>query len=252
MEIVKLHCLGNAYLVVGAEAQQYSLPDLALVLCRGQGAVGSGLIALSPGPPGRRKMELYNSRGVRVEPGASALRCAGYVLGDGSWELDTSSGLQRVDVQGQDTVLWFPPPVFGGEYQIGRDFHGYLVNLVHRYFVTIVYDLRDLDLEFQGQALDRYFGGIEVIFVRDDGTNIGARIWQRGGGEIAGSGTGASAAAATLWRLGRWREPMPLAMKGGTATIYMDRHGRFVQHAAVERVYEDSLEEDFLRNLTLV
>jgi diaminopimelate epimerase len=154
--------------------------------------------------------------------------------------------MQRVDIQGEDTVLWFPPPVFGGEYQIGRDFHGYLVNLIHRYFVTFVHNLQELDLQFQSLSLDRYFGGIEVIFVRDDGTNVGARIWQRGGREIAGSGTGASAAAATLWRLGRWREPLDLAMRGGTVTMYYDGQGRFIQHAAVAQISEGLVDEKLL------
>jgi diaminopimelate epimerase len=246
MEIVKLHCLGNDYLVVGEEAQQYSLPALAEALCRQrQGAGGDGLIVLSPGPPGRRRMELYNSRGMRVEPGPSALRCAGNFLGAGSWELDTGTRRQRVDVREKDTILWYPPPVFVGEYQIGCDHHGHLVNLFQRYFVTFVHQLRDLNLQIHGQALDRYFSGIDIVFTRD-GEAIEARIWRQGRGEIPGCGAGACAAAATLLRLGKWREPMEITMAGGRAVMTLDRQGRFVQQVAVERVLEAQVNETLL------
>lgn len=232
MEIVKLHCLGNDYLVAGPEAQQYSLPALAGALCRSRhGAGGDGLIVLSPGPPGRRRLEVFNDLGVRVEPGASALRSAAFLLGDGSWELDTGSGLQRVDVQGNSTILWFSPPVYGGAYQIGRDFHGYLVYLGQRYFVTFVHSVNELSLDFHGQALDRYFGGISVVFVQERRI----RIWQQGR-EIPGCGLAACAAAAVLWRLGKGQEPLQLDMAGGTVIMTPDRQGRIMQQAAVERV----------------
>src|SRR5690554_5690124 len=169
MEIVKLYCLGNDYLVAGPEAQQYSLPALASILCGlRQGIGGQGLIVLYPGEMGWAKVEFYTPQGLRIAPGADALRCAGFLLGTGDWVMDTSIGQQRVNVRNQETVLWFPPPVIGGEYQIGRDYHGYLINLVSRYFVTFVHRTQGLDIDRQGEALDRYFGGTNLILVRDE------------------------------------------------------------------------------------
>lgn len=226
MEIIKMHCLGNDYLVAGQQAYQYSLPAIARLCSRYS---SSGLLIVNPGPPGRRRIDLFNDRGGRVEPGTSALRCAGFSQGAGTWELDTGTRIHRVEVQ-EDVGFWFPPPVFGGEYQIGRDFHGYLVNMFHRYFVTFVHNLGQ-DLEHIGEALDRYFGGIDVVFLHY-GESIQMRIWHKGG-ELLGSGTAACVAAATLARLGKWKEPMEILMPGGRVLTRIDHHGRYKQLARV-------------------
>jgi len=244
MEIVKLHCLGNEYYVVSAGAQPHPLPALAGVLGGQLQMEGvRGLIVLWPGPPGQRYVEVYNPKGVRVTPGACALRCAGYASGLGSWELNTGSGLHRVEVKDQETITWFSPPVYGGEYRIGRYYHGYLLNLGHRYFVTFRQDLYGLNLEAQGEALDRYFGGVDVLFLHQ-GDEVEMRIWQRGG-EVAGSSTGACAAAATLLRLDRWQEPMVICMPGGRVTMSVDARGRFVQQTPVELLETIELEGEY-------
>lgn len=247
MEIVRLHCLGNEYLAAGTEAHQFSLSALALALCQtwyGQGC--SGLLVLSPGPPGQTRLDLLSSRGDRTLPGTSAIRCAGYFLGNGSWEMDTGWGPQRVTVWNNLTDLWFPPPLIAGEYQIGRDFYGQIVSLRQKYFVTSVHKLGELKLEAHGQAVSRYFGGISSVFFQDF-KNVEARIWQEGRGEAA-SGSGACAAAAVLRQLGRWREPMTIEMPGGSVEITIDRQNWFVQKAAVSFV--SSIPADVLEEIT--
>lgn len=109
----RLFCLGNEYRVVGPEATRHPLPVPAQR--GGESDRIRRVIVLGPGLEGRHRVEMYNPRGVRVVPGASALRCAGYALGQGCWELETDTGIRRVYVRGGETVLGFPPPVYGGD-----------------------------------------------------------------------------------------------------------------------------------------
>lgn len=228
MKILRLYCLGNEYYVVSAH---HPLP---LVKGLGQSIPRREVVVLSPEGQGQCRVEQYNSLGTRVVPGTCALRCAAYVLGSGSWHLDTDTGSHLVDVRDGETVFSFFSPIYGGEYQIGWDYHGYLVNLVQRYFITLPSNINGLDIQGQGEALDRYFGGADIIFVQE-GRDIDLRIWQRGG-ELAGSCTGACAVAAVLYRLGRWREPMQISMPGGKVTMEYYPQGRFLQRAEVQEV----------------
>lgn len=235
MEILRLHCLGNDYLVAEAEAQQFSLSSLAREFCRLDHGMGcAGLIFLCPGQPGSWRLEVYNYKGGRIPAETGAFRCAGYYLGDGGWELGTEFGFQRVDVQGGSTDLRFPPPVLGREYQVGQDFYGQVVSLGQSYFVTSVHRLASLNLDLHGQAIYNYFGGINCVFFQDY-KNVEVRVW-RDGREASSSGQGACAAAAVLLRLGKWREPMSVEMSGGTVEIWVDRLGDFVQRAAVRQI----------------
>lgn len=229
---IRLNCLGNEYLVVSLESTRHPLPVLTNRGAKYSGV--RGVIFLESGLGGRYRVELYNSRGVRVAPGACALRCAGYALGQGSWELETDTGVHRVEVRGRETVLSFPSPVYGGEYQIGRYFHGYLVNLGQRYFITLRRNIHDLNIQAQGEALDRYFGGVDTVFVQGD-EKLQLRIWRRGG-ELASSCTAACAAAAVLYRLDKSWLPLHISMPGGKVYVERDSLGRFIQSAQVVEV----------------
>lgn len=229
MEILRLYCLGNEYYVVSAH---HPLPTLVKGVGQSVSRGVRGVVVLWSQGQGRHRVDLYNPQGVRVVPSACALRCAGYALGFGSWQLDTDTGSHWVDVRGGETVLSFPSPLYCGEYQIGRDYHGYLVNLVQRYFVSLRHDIDDLDIEMEGEALDRYFGGVSTVFVQEEGRDILLRIWRRGG-ELSGSCTGACAVAAVLHRLGKGKGSILISMPGGQVIIERDCRGGYVQTVAV-------------------
>lgn len=228
----RLFCLGNEYRVVGPGATRHPLPVPAQR--GGESDRLRRVIVLGPGLEGRHRVEMYNHRGVRVVPGASALRCAGYALGQGCWELETDTGIRRVYVRGGETVLGFPPPVYGGEYQIGRDFHGYLVNMGQRYFITFRRDIHDLNIQNEGEALDRYFGGVDTVFAQA-GEVLQLRIWRRGG-ELPSSCTAACAAAAVLHRLDKGMLPLRISMPGGEVVVEWDPSGRYIQRAPVAEI----------------
>ncbi|HOB35767.1 MAG TPA: hypothetical protein PKL39_08480 [Bacillota bacterium] len=232
MEIAKLHCLGNEYFVLHAEAGLHPLPVLACTAGKKPSARGvKGLIILLPGVAGSYRVEIYNFQGIRTLPGTCALLCAGHSLGTGAWELDTDAGRRRVEVHGAMVRTWLPPPVFGGEYCIGRYHHGYLFNLYRRFFVTFGNNMQATDFARQCQAIDRYFGGVDVVMA-DARREAALRIWQRGC-EMPGSATAACVAAACLHRLGRRQEPLRVGMPGGEVTVAREGDGGFVLFAPV-------------------
>lgn len=231
MKITKLHCLGNEYCVLRAGTAHHPLPTLASQGGRLFLGGAKGLLVLCPDST-RYRVELYNSQGARVAPGACAVRCAGYALGQGSWELNTDSGLYHVTVQGNQTGLCFPPPTYGGEYQIGKDYFGYLLSLGQRYFITFQRTIRGMNIQTYGEALDRYFGGANIVFAQE-GVTVQVRIWQRGE-ELSGSSKGAYAVASILQRLGRGQCPILVSMPGGKTTMDYDSQGRLIQLAPVQ------------------
>ena len=87
------------------------------------------------------------------------------------------------------------------------------------------------DFARQCQAIDRYFGGVDVVMA-DARREAALRIWQRGC-EMPGSATAACVAAACLHRLGRRQEPLRVGMPGGEVTVAREGDGGFVLFAPV-------------------
>ncbi len=80
-----------------------------------------------------------------------------------------------------------------------------------------------------------------VVFVRPSADELEVRLWERGVGETASSGTGAAAAVVTAVRLGKSPRKTRVHMPGGTLSVHWKLGGEIVLSGSVELIAQGEL-----------
>ncbi len=215
----KWHGLGNDFIVVLAPDDPSWWADNAKRLCdrhRGVGADGVLLVTSEP-----ESMRVINADGSEPEMCGNGLRCVAAALADstGRNELSISTGAGQLTASVTDgLVLYaagavsFEPElagVTGGDGTLtGAGFIGQVASIGNPHWIFLEHPgvKRLTELGPSLETDERFANRTNVEFVSaldPSGKNWRVDVWERGVGITQACGTGATAVAATLVKLGR-------------------------------------------------
>ncbi|MCZ6596435.1 MAG: diaminopimelate epimerase [Planctomycetota bacterium] len=259
-EIVLMQATGNRFAVL--DAVRDGPPDdpvaVALELCARERVDGLLIVGAAPPKGGGdcdASMTLYNPDGSRPEACGNGLRCAarllverGHVRGT-EVRLATDAGPRTVHLlRGADgqavraTAVMGTPRIVDPAARLevfGQVLEAVLVDMGNPHCVVFVDDVEVTPVSELGPTLERHARFPErtnVEFVHVRGDELVLRVWERGVGETASCGTGASAAAVAAIRAFRVRSPVAIETRGGRLVVEWHGSGPLVLTGSVERV----------------
>ena len=246
MKFEKWQALGNDYVIVERDELPWELTEERIRrLCEPHFGIGSdGILLLSPAGDDRYVAELriFNPDGSEAELSGNGAREAALYLRRAGWTdantftILTAAGDVTPTITGPDTVAMDigRASVRSGDYPSGpEDGSGTLeaggrewafqhVNVGNPQCVIEVGDgveelaIADFGSEIENHEL--FPNRTNVSFVAIDGSDVRARIFERGVGETLASGTGASGAAVAAHLRGA-ESPITVRLDGGELTV---------------------------------
>ena len=247
MRFEKWQALGNDYLVVERDRLPFPLtPARVERLCHRHLGLGSdGILELAPAdePGFVARLRIFNPDGSEAELSGNGAREAILYLRRHGWTdadrfaISTVAGPIRPTITGELTCSVdigkastaskdFPsggPDGTGTVRSAGREWEFQHVSIGNPQCAIVVdpVELADLDLELVGPEIEGstlFPNRTNVSFLTIDGSNVRARIFERGVGETLSSGTGASGAAVTAFLRGA-DSPITVELDGGELTV---------------------------------
>jgi len=258
----KFHGFGNDYIVIlRDDINGVELADLARSICHRHTGVGSDGIAVLDRRDGTADYycEIVNPDGSTASFSGNGTRCAvAYLFYKGLWlderlRLDTRSGLKTFDLieRKGEGEFWFAAeigkPLFASEdipvktdisldtvinepiSVDGREFTFSAVNIGNPVACVFVENF-DFDWRSVGRTMEsheKFPARANIVFVKvEDAENIDLRIWERGAGETAASGTCSSGAAILSAYLNKTGREVHVHSPGGiTDVVWRDDDG---------------------------
>jgi diaminopimelate epimerase len=242
---------GNRFAVLDAFEHEPSEPELlAQKLC-----ARFGLDGLLLGGRGRAggdvHMVVLNRDGSRAEACGNGLRVVARWAVEseharGELVVETEAGPRRV------SCLFRGREVVGARAELGvprlvereavlsvgpRAVRATLVDMGNPHCIVFVPDVGRAEVATLGAALERHARfpeRINVSFVEPTGGRLLVRTWERGVGETAACGTGASAAAVAAFAHGHARAPVEVGTRGGRLQVDWDGAGVLTLAGPVE------------------
>jgi diaminopimelate epimerase len=243
----KWQALGNDYLILEKAEVPWELTETRIEwLCDphfGIGADGILLLAPSDTPEFVAKLRIFNPDGSEAELSGNGAREAVLYLRRHGWTdaeefaISTAAGPIRPTITGEltcsvdmgkasTTSKDFPsggPDGRGTVRSAGREWEFQHVSIGNPQCAIIVdpVELADLDLELVGPEIEGstlFPNRTNVSFLSFTGSQVRARIFERGVGETLSSGTGASGAAVTAFLRGA-PGPLTVELDGGELTV---------------------------------
>ena len=276
MRFEKWQALGNDYVIIERAALPWELtPERIRALCAPHTGIGSdGILLLSePEDPGHVAMlRIFNPDGSEAELSGNGAREAVLYLRRAGWtDADeftvlTKAGEIRPRITGPDsaTIAMGRAAVTSADYpsggedgigtveSAGREWRFQHVSIGNPQCVIDAGDeVEELDLAAIGPDVERselFPNRTNVSFIRVDGSDVRARIFERGVGETLSSGTGASGAAVAAVLRGA---PSPLAVRldGGKLTVEVSDELDVTLTGTASPVYRGELSEQLSRAL---
>ena len=253
----KFHGFGNDYIVIERRhvPDTVELPDLARAICERNTGVGSDGIAVlrkSDDDDSDYFCEIVNPDGSIAGFSGNGTRCAvAYLYYHSLWQLpaltlETRSGIKNYNLieRMSEGHYWFEAgigkPKFGAadvpvrnaggaavvDHPIGVAGKTLLFSGVNvgNPVACVFVDSFDLDWRGYGRAMESHETFPEranIVFVKVlDEENIELRIWERGAGETAASGTCSAGAAVLSAFTGRTRRTVSVLSPGGTTEVH--------------------------------
>ena len=248
MKFEKWQALGNDYLILEATELPWELTEARIEwLCDPHFGIGSDgilLLSRSDDPEFVADLRIFNPDGSEAELSGNGAREAILFLRRHGWTdadefaISTVAGPIRPTITGEltcsvdmgsasTTSKDFPsggPDGKGTVRSMGREWEFQHVSIGNPQCAIVIEDrgeLEDLDLgllgpEIEGSTLFPH--RTNVSFLTIDGSNVRARIFERGVGETLSSGTGASGAAVTAFLRGA-ASPITVELDGGELTV---------------------------------
>jgi diaminopimelate epimerase len=279
VEFEKWHALGNDYLIVERDALPFAL-TAAIVrrICAPHTGVGSdGILVLSPSdvPGCVARLQIFNPDGSEAELSGNGAREAVLYLRRRGWAttdtfaIETAAGEIRPTITSPTTARLaigqmrlrsrdYPtgtPDGRGTLTAAGRRWDFQHVQVGNPQCAILVYgqpELQSLELAAVGPSIERHdlFPNRTNVswYTPLDPYRIRARIFERGVGETAASGTGA-VGAAVAHVLAGGESPVTVLLDGGELEVEVgDDLGVTLSGWAVP-VFAGSLDPDFLKEL---
>jgi diaminopimelate epimerase len=249
---VKMHGLGNDFVVLDGRAQELPAIDSRIAAALADRKTGIGcdqLILLQPpsssASAADMQMRIFNADGGEVEACGNATRAIGVMHGKPA-RIETLGGILAVAPVDAGIAVEFEPPRLEWDQiplayamdtlamPVGWDrLEGPVaVNVGNPHAVFFVADCDDVDLDRLGPEIehDPIFPervNVNVATVKGRGT-IRLRVWERGVGETRACGTGACATAIAAMRRGLVDRTVAVDLRGGRLVIEWREDGRIV------------------------
>ncbi len=236
---VKMHGLGNDFVVLDAREQTIPVIDARLAAALADRKTGIGcdqLILIEPSELADFRMRIFNHDGGEVEACGNATRAVGLLHG-GPARIETLGGLLQaspadggiaVDM-GEPRFDWNAIPLAYAMDTLAMpvgwdDLEGpAAVNVGNPHAVFFVADNGAIDLARLGPEIEhdplfpeRVNVNVATVVARDA---IRLRVWERGAGETRACGTGACATAIAAMRRGLTDRAVTVSLTGGDLRI---------------------------------
>jgi diaminopimelate epimerase len=278
MRFEKWQALGNDYVIVERGALPWELtPARIRRLCEphaGIAADGILLISEPEAPPCVAEVRIFNPDGSEAELSGNGVRQAVLYLnrgegkggGVGQFCVMTKAGRIQAVVTGRDTATLemgrasvtspdYPggPADGGGTLEAGgREWSFQHVSVGNPQCVIEAGDeVEGLDLARIGPEIenaDLFPNRTNVSFIRVDGATVRARIFERGVGETAASGTGASGAAVAAF-LGGAPGVITVQLDGGELVVEVSEELDVRLTGTASCVYRGEISGDLAQDL---
>lgn len=257
IEFVKMHGLGNDFIVVDCLTHPYNveqLVDNTVYLCdRHFGIGGDGLILVMPSTTGDFRMRIINSDGSEPEMCGNGIRCfAKYVFEHGLTEktkftVETLAGpitpvltLQEGHVTGVCVDMGEPRlerseiPMNGPAGHVvneslkidGQMFYVTAVSMGNPHAIIFVTDVKKFPVEQYGPKIETnpvFPKKTNVEFVQVVSPDyLKMRVWERGAGITLACGTGACATLVAAVLTGNAERTATVELPGGPLLIHWD------------------------------
>lgn len=273
MDFVKLHGLGNDFIVVRAERLPDDAAASAVRLCdRNFGIGADGLVFVLPSAKADFMMRIMNADGSEAEQCGNAIRCvAKYVYDRGLVDTNKTTltietigaGVQNLQVSvsgGKVTTVRVDmgEPVLDGlkvpttiaaspvlNHPIavgGREFRFTAVSMGNPHCVIFVEDAVRFDLHEWGPKLETHQlfprkTNVEFVTVQAP-DRVDMRVWERGAGPTLACGTGACATLVACVLGGRTGRTATVSLKGGDLLIeWNEADNRVYMTGPAEQVF---------------
>ncbi|UNC92940.1 diaminopimelate epimerase [Candidatus Contubernalis alkaliaceticus] len=273
MKFVKMHGLGNDFIVVEDFSGKIQLSDLQIQkLCHRNFGVGAdGLVLILPSQKGDIRMRIFNSDGTEAEMCGNAIRCVArhtYERGLVDKEevlVETHKGLnltkvflvedqvdsvevnmgepvldsQLVPAQGKDRLILMEDLVLN---QLGLTFKITALSMGNPHCVIFVEDgekmpFNEIGYQIEHHPLFPQKTNVEFVEIISD-KEIKMRVWERGVGETLACGTGACASVVASVLNNLTERRVTVYLPGGQLEIYWDEEQKTVfMRGPAERVF---------------
>ena len=270
---IKMHGLGNDFVVVDAREQPFALDDAAAarIADRHRGVGCDQLLVIEPARNGRAAayMRIHNQQGFEVSACGNGTRCVADLLmaesGAEETAIETRAGLLTAERApgGLVAVDMGAPGLDWREIPLAREMdtlrldlsRGPLaepvaVSMGNPHAVFFVEDPVSIDLESLGPALEhdplfpeRANIGVAGVIGPD---RLRLRVWERGVGITLACGTGACAAAVAAQRRGLTGRQVAIELDGGPLSIDWRDNGRVFMTGPVATSFSGTLGADLL------
>lgn len=252
MRFIKMHGLGNDFVITAAKSIPPDPGDLARQVCDRHFGVGAdGLVFILPSENADLRMCIFNPDGSEAEMCGNAIRCvAKYAFESGMVErtelrIETGAGVlvsrliveaglvkevevnigrpvldrKRIPMQGPPGgVINEPLDVSGAVYRITA------VSFGNPHCVLFVPDVSAINLPVVGPVIENHPAfpcrtNVEFVEVLSQ-DSILVRVWERGAGETLACGTGACAAVVAGFLNGLTDRRVLVRLPGGNLSIF--------------------------------
>ena len=276
MRFEKWQALGNDYVIVERDELPWELSEERLKrLCDPHFGIGSdGILLLSPSAEDRyvADLRIFNPDGSEAELSGNGAREAVLYLRRAGWTqedtftISTKAGDVTPTILGEDSVAMdigrasvqshdYPSGPQDGTGVLmagGREWAFQHVNVGNPQCVIEVGDgVEELEISSFGDEIERHElfpNRTNVSFIARDGSDVRARIFERGVGETLASGTGASGAAVAAHLAGA-ASPITVRMDGGELTVEVSGELDVRLTGTASPVYAGELSADLLHEL---
>ena len=259
---IKMHGLGNDFVVLDGRAQAIAPVDNALAAALADRKTGIGcdqLILLEPSIVADFRMRIFNADGGEVEACGNATRAIGQLHGAPA-RIETLAGILTTMPAETGIAVDMGKPRFGWDeiplaYAMDTltmpvgwdDLEGpAAVNVGNPHVVFFVLDSQAIDLTRLGPLIEhdplfpaRVNVNVATIAARDA---IRLRVWERGVGETRACGTGACATAVAAMRRGLTGRRVTMMLTGGPLLIEWCDDGRIVMTGPAAESFRGSFD----------
>ncbi len=277
----KYHGLGNDYLVIDPNVQDFPMTPAAIrLICDRNFGVGSDGILYGPRFEGDLPvLRIFNPDGSEAEKSGNGLRIFAKYLFEKKYvrakdfRIKTLGGIVDVQVKdetanlirinmGKVTFVSEEIPVAGPRREVineplninGVEYRVTCLSIGNPHCVIPMKQVSEEIARTLGPYVENHKmfpNRINMQIVRViDRANIDIRIWERGAGYTLASGSSSCAAAAASHRLGFVNHNVTVHMPGGKLQIEIGDDGRIHMTGPVEGTFEGSFHPDLLKRIS--
>jgi diaminopimelate epimerase len=259
---IKMHGLGNDFVVLDGRAQAVPAIDAALAAALADRHTGIGcdqLIVLGPSSIADFRMRIFNADGGEVEACGNATRAVGLLHGAPA-RIETAGGLISASPteggiaveMGQPRFDWDRIPLAYAmdtlTMPVGWEAleSPAAVNVGNPHVIFFVPDCEAVDLDRLGPQIER-----DPLFPERVNVNVAAvtgrdairlRVWERGAGRTRACGTGACASAVAAIRRGLTDRSVTVTLPGGPLRIDWREDGEIVMTGAAAESFRGTFD----------